>query len=257
MGLRIAIDAGNSNTTIALFGGDEIGPVYRIPTEEVLRSSDPDRLIRRSVKGRSGPDRPVDGAVLSSVIPDLVPPLSAALAKITGADPVVVGPSLDLGIEIGYERPEELGPDRIADAVAGYAEVEGAVVVVDLGTATTFNAVTAEGLFLGGAIAPGLVTGAEAIARRGARLFDTDLSFPDEAIGRSTEEALRSGSLWGAVALVDGMVERFRNELGGCVVLATGGLAGIVAPRAERIDRWDPLLTLKGLTRIYERNRPV
>ncbi|MFH1679366.1 MAG: type III pantothenate kinase, partial [Candidatus Eisenbacteria bacterium] len=145
--------------------------------------------------------------------------------------------------------------DRIADAVAGFAEARGAVVVVDLGTATTFNAVNSDGVFLGGAIAPGVRMGADALAGRAARLHRAELAFTERAIGRSTDESIRSGVLWGAASMIDGMVARIRDELGGGMVIATGGLSSLVAPRSRSIDRVDPLLSLKGLRLLYERNR--
>ena len=196
------------------------------------------------------------GSVFSSVVPALVPVATELLARLAGGAPLVVGPEIDLGIRLAYERPADLGPDRIADAVAGWAAAKGgAVLVVDFGTATTFNAVTAEGVFLGGAIAAGLLTAAEAVARRGARLFEPDLRFPARVIGRSTEECLRSGALWGAAALVDGMIEKMKKEMGGACTIATGGLATFVAPRCAAVDLVDEDLTLKGLMLLYERNR--
>jgi type III pantothenate kinase len=258
--MRIAIDMGNTETAVALFDRERIAGVRRIKTARFLAGERPAGLLEDALAGLRSEDpvtrdAAIEGSVVASVVPEAAPALLAALSGFHHGEPLVVGPSIDLGIRIGYERPEELGPDRIADAVAGFAKAGGAVIVIDLGTATTFNAVTADGTFLGGAIAPGVRTGAEALGRAASRLFTPDLRLPERSIGRSTDEALRSGILWGAVEMVDGMADRMRKEMGGAAVLATGGLAPLVAPRSRVIESSDELLTLKGLKLLYERNR--
>jgi type III pantothenate kinase len=271
MQVRIAIDMGNSETAIALFNEEGILGVKRVKTDrfgkpsatpdllaDALRSLREETLAGGSERGgREAGPAPVayEGSVVATVVPAHLEMLTTALSGLHRGEPLVVGPSIDLGIRIGYERPADLGPDRIADAAAGHAEVGGAVIVVDLGTATTFNAVTADGIFLGGAIAPGIGTGADALARAASRLFRPSLTFPERVIGRTTEESLRSGILHGAVTMIDGMADLLRAEMGGAVVIATGGFAPLVAPQSRTIDRSDELLTLKGLKLLYERNR--
>lgn len=261
--MRIAIDMGNSKTAVALFNEDGIVAVGRVPTERFGRPGDVSGLLADvlgelradGAGGAGGAAGEWEGSVVASVVPAPLEALVTALSRLHPGEPLVVGPSVDLGIRIGYERPEELGPDRIADAVAGHAAAGGAAIVVDLGTATTFNAVTAEGVFLGGAIAPGIGTAADALARSAARLFRPSFDFPARAIGRSTDESLRSGILWGAAAMIDGMIGRMREELGGAVAIATGGHSSLVGPHLRSIDWVDELLTLRGLMLLDERNR--
>lgn len=249
--MHIAVDAGNSTVVMVLVDGRRIAHRVSLPTESLVGDAGGIAPLLGD-EGFAG----ARGAVISCVVPALLPPLEGALAGAAGGEVVVVGPRLDLGVTLGYARPDELGPDRIADAVAGHAVSGGrAVVVVDFGTATTFNAVTAEGVFLGGAIAAGVITAARAVARRGVRLFDTEAVFPERIIGRNTDECLRSGSLWGAAAMVDGMVEKMLGEMGGGTAIATGGVAPLVAPRCRTLQRWDSDLTLSGLTLLFERNR--
>lgn len=253
--MYIALDMGNTRTVIGLFDERAVRSIGRIPTKEVKdagRAAETIELILEEA-GYGGDE--VDGSIVSSVVPERLSLLVDAMRVIHTMEPLVAGPDLELGLRIGYSRPEELGSDRIADAVAGYEEARGAVIVVDFGTATTFNAVTADGVFLGGAISPGVITAGSGLTERAARLFDTGLEFPESAIGRSTDEGIRSGLLWGAVSLVDGMVDRIRNEMGGAHVIGTGGLAQAIVPRSRTIRQWDADLTLKGLKLLYERNR--
>jgi type III pantothenate kinase len=171
-----------------------------------------------------------------------------------GVEPVVVGPGIDLGITIDYRDPSEVGPDRLANAVAVHELVRGPAIVVDFGTATTFDVVTADGRYMGGAIAPGLLTSAETLFRKAALLHRVALVAPASAIGKSTEESLRSGILFGTAGQVDALVTRIVEEWGESPkVVATGGLASTVAPLSRTIDLVDPDLTLKGLAIIYER----
>lgn len=248
----LAVDAGNSTIVVGAFRkNEEVRRLGRLPTDAIAR--DPERTRARLLTMVPGE---VEGAVLSTVVPGVRAPLSDALAAIAGEEPLLVGPEIDLGIRLGYERPSMIGPDRIAGAVAGRAAAKGGgVIVVDFGTATTFSAVSEEGVFLGGAIAAGVLTAAGALAQRAARLFEPDLEFPERVIGDSTESSLRSGSLWGAVALTDGMIERIRAEMGGAFTVATGGLGTRIGPRCRSVDLVDEDLTLKGLKLLYERNR--
>ena len=253
--MRIAVDMGNSATKVALFDSEDLVELGRFPTE--LLTSVEELTARIGALIREGDREKIDGAVFTTVVPATRDVLAEGLRRLSGEKPLAITPSLDLGIRIGYGDPSELGADRIASVAAAYAEEGGPLVVVDLGTATTFNAVTGDGLFVGGAIAPGVLTGARAMARRTARLFETKLLFPSSVIARSTEDGIRSGVLWGAVAFVDGMVERMFEELRGGRAIATGGLGSLVCPECRTIERYDPLLTLRGLRLLYQRNRPT
>jgi type III pantothenate kinase len=187
-----------------------------------------------------------------------VPALTSALVDMAGSlldvAPVVVGPELDLGITIDYFDPKEVGPDRLANAVAVHEAVEGPAIVVDFGTATTFDAVTADGHYLGGAIAPGVMTSAENLFRRGALLHRVALDPPPNVMGKSTDEAMRSGIVFGAVGQVDEIVGRIIEEWGEKpTVVATGGLAGTIAAYSKTIATVEPDLTLNGLAAIHRR----
>lgn len=254
--MHLAVDMGNSEAKIALFDDDSLRRIAAISTDRFRDAESAERALRGALSQAGVAAESLLGSAAAVVVPERAAPLREALAAIhVGRDPLFVDRTIRMNIRLGYERPEELGADRIADAAAGYDRVGGAVVVVDLGTATTFNAVDARGVFLGGAIAAGVRTAVERLARRAARLFEAELRFPERAIGRSTEEALRSGALYGAAAMVDGMVERILEELGGGAAVGTGGFAAMICPRTRLVREWDEDLTLKGLRLLSRLNR--
>ena len=200
----------------------------------------------------------VDGVAISSSVPSVTGELRQMAGRWYGDVPcVVLGPGTKSGMPILYDNPKEVGADRVANAVGAYDLYGGPCVVVDLGTATTFDAISASGEYLGGAIAPGVAISMEALFRHAAALRRVELVAPRAAIGRSTAESIRSGALFGFGAQVDGMCRRFAGELGPATVVATGGLSGLIAPHAEMIDHVEPWLTLHGLRVVYERNVKV
>ena len=200
--------------------------------------------------------RDVDAVVLSSVVPQLTPEYERLAERYLDGPLTVVGPGMKTGMAIRIERPQELGTDRLVNAVAAYDKVGGACVVADFGTTINFDAVSAEGELLGAAIAPGVDISLEALHQRTAKLPKVDLKPPEAAIGRDTVSAVRSGVVYGFAGSVDGIVGRIREELGDeATAIATGGLAGAIAPFCEEIDEVDDLLTLTGLRLIWERNR--
>jgi type III pantothenate kinase len=193
------------------------------------------------------------GAVLCSVVPALTLPWAAALAARCGEAPVEVSPATAKGLKVRYRDPSAVGADRIANAVAARTLYGVPAIVVDLGTATTFDCISRQGAYLGGAIAPGVATSADELFRRAARLPRVELRRPARALGRTTEESLQAGVLWGAAGQVDALVRRLALEMQGTpVVIATGGLAATVAPECETINRVDETLTLKGMRLIWE-----
>lgn len=254
--MLLAIDIGNTNIVIGLFEGRELRFRWRLGSDP-QRTADEFGILVRELCGQSGvePGR-VSGVILCSVVPAMTEAFQAMAREMFHVDPVVVGPDLDLGITIDYRDPSEVGPDRLANAVAVREIVRGPAIVVDFGTATTFDVVSADGRYLGGAIAPGLLTSAETLFRKAALLHRVALVAPASAVGRSTEESLRSGILFGAAGQVDALVTRIAEEWGEKpTVVATGGLAPTVAPLSRAIDLVDLDLTLKGLAIIHERTR--
>jgi type III pantothenate kinase len=198
----------------------------------------------------------VDAAILACVVPSLTEPMVRLVRNAFGRDTMVVGPGLRTGMAILIENPREVGADRIADAVAGYEKTKGGVVVVDFGTSTNFDVVTPKGEYLGGVLAPGLQISADALFARAAKLPRVEIVKPPRVVGRNTVHAMQSGIVYGYVALVDGLVDRILAELGyPCAVIATGGLASLIAPLSKTINEVDDKLTLVGLRILYERNR--
>jgi type III pantothenate kinase len=194
--------------------------------------------------------------VASSGVPQLAEALRQTARAHFGHEALVIGPGVATGLELRVDNPGEVGSDRVANCVAALELRPGPLVVVDFGTAITFDAVSADGAFLGGAIAPGLEVAVNALGERAARLFRIELRAPDRAIGRNTAENMQSGAIFGYAGLVDGLVGRFTAELGEQTgVIATGGLAGLVAPHCATIERVEPWLTLEGLRVIWERNQ--
>src|SRR5688500_7960071 len=198
----------------------------------------------------------LEGACLASVVPAATPSYQQLLGDGLGLRTVVVGVGIDLGVEVQVTNPSEAGADRIANALAARERHGRPAIVVDFGTTTNFDVVSAEGSYIGGALAPGVTASMEALAGRAAKLFRVPLVKPPAAIGRDTMTAMQSGAVFGYVGLVEGLVDRIRRELGGsAATVATGGLSRLIAPEPDRIDRVDPDLTLHGIRLIWERNR--
>lgn len=251
----LAVDIGNTQTVLGLISDHGIDGRWRISTDADLTADE----IRVKIGALLGLDGRAWGDVTGVVVASVVPALTAAYEELaeraTGIRPLVVGPGIKTGLPIAYENPHEVGADRIVNAVAAIADHGAPVIVVDFGTATTFDVVDAGGAYLGGAIAAGIETSAEALFKRAARLSAVDLEPPSRAIGRTTRESVQAGLLLGEAAMVDGLVRRMWGELGGeCPVVATGGLAGRMAPLCETIEVVDMDLTLKGLALIWRRN---
>jgi type III pantothenate kinase len=252
----LAIDVGNTQTVVGLYDGELLADHWRIAS---VRSQTPDELAVElhgllAVRGRSFAD--LTATVASSGVPQLAEALRETARSHFGHEALIVGPGVHTGLELRVDNPHEVGSDRVANSVAALALQPGPLVVVDFGTAITFDAVSADGAFLGGAIAPGLEVAVNALGERAARLFRIELRAPRRAIGRNTAENMQSGAIFGYAGLVDGLVRRFKLELGGeAGVIATGGLAGVVAPHCEMVDRVEPWLTLDGLRLIWERNQ--
>jgi type III pantothenate kinase len=253
--MLLAIDVGNTQTVVGLYDGERLAEHWRTAS---VRSQTADELAVElqgllAVRDRGFAD--VTATVASSGVPQLAEALRQTAREHFGHEALMVGPGVRTGLELRVDNPHEVGADRVANSVAALSIQSGPLVVVDFGTAINFDAVSADGAFIGGAIAPGLEVAVSALGERAARLFTVELRAPEHAIGRNTAENMQSGAIYGYAGLVDGLVRRFAAELGGEVaVIATGGLAAVVAPHCETIDRVEPWLTLEGLRLIWERN---
>lgn len=254
--MLLCIDVGNTNITLGLYDKDTLGPRWRIATSN---QSMPDEYGLKFVGMFSNAGISVDdleGICLASVVPPLTGTIVEACRKYLQKDPLVIDAGVKTGVRVLYEEPKAVGADRIVDAAAVQHLYGGPACVVDFGTGTTFDAITAKGEYLGGAIAPGIGIAAEALFARGAKLMRVDLQRPPSAVGRNTTHALQSGLLFGYVGLVEGLVARFRKELGPDMkVIATGGLAEIVAKETDVLEIIAPWLTLDGLRIIWGLNR--
>ncbi len=252
--MLLALDIGNTTTSVGLFRGSRLVLSSRFPSRLDLGSDECAGMLVSFSQKKLSNASPIERAIICSVVPRLTTVYTNAIETKFGVTPMLVSATLPVGLKIGYRRPEQLGADRLANAVAGFYLYGGPIVVVDLGTATKFEVVTKKGEYKGGAIGPGVETASLDLVRKTALLPKVVLKKPKAAIGRSTEEALQAGILLGAAGGIDRLVSDIEKELGTKVkVIATGGLAKIVAGLSKRIQKVDPELTLKGLSIIAER----
>lgn len=253
--MLLTIDIGNTNITFGLYEGTSLNASWRIRTIHDKTADEYGILMEQLFHHRGYRPDQVTGAAMASVVPPLTPVFVQACRQYVGQTPLVVDAGVRTGVRIRYDNPREVGADRVVDAAAVRALYRLPACVVDFGTATTFDAVSAEGDYLGGAIAPGIGIAAQALFERTAKLPRVELTRPPSVIGHNTTHSMQSGILFGYVGLVEGMVARFKAELGPeTCVIATGGLAEIIARETDVIEIVDPWLTLHGLRVIYEMN---
>ncbi len=239
--MLLAIDVGNTNITMGAFNGDALAATWRMSTESRWQPDECSVVLRSMMTMKHVSPEDVDAVVMCSVVPPLTPVFEEACVNTFGAAPLVVGAGTRTGVRILYEPPRDVGADRVVDAAAAYRLYGGPLVVVDFGTATVFDAVTKEGDYLGGALFPGMQIASEALVQRTSQLRRVELTAPKSVIGRNTVAALQSGLVYGHVALVEGMIARFRSELGeDARAVATGGLADLVASADGRVSRRQP-----------------
>ena len=253
--MLLVVDVGNTQTHFGTYRGEELVEHWRFAT---VRESTADELgaaLRSLLELRGVTLGDLTASIVSSTVPQLGPEWTAMASRYLSHEMVVVGPGIRTGMPIRYDNPREIGADRLVNAVAAYEKVRGPVVVVDFGTAITYDPVSADGEYLGGIITPGVEISMEALTSRAAALPRIDIGPPRSLIGKSTVDAIRSGIVYGFAGQVDAIVRRLRSEMGeDTETIATGGLASHIVPFTETIDEVDDLLTLTGLRLLYERN---
>ena len=250
--MLLAVDVGNTQTVLGLYEGETLTDHWRIATDRSRTGDELGVLLGGFLELET-----VDGICLSSTVPALVREWEMLAERWAHTEILVLGPGVKTGVPIRYDDPREVGPDRIANSVAARAVYGAPAIVVDFGTSTNFDVVSADGEYLGGVLAPGIETSMDALFARAARLVKIDYVEPPSVIGKTTVAGLQSGVVYGFASQVDGIITAIRGELGApnAVVVATGGLAQLIAPHSTTIAHLDPFLTLDGLRRIWELNR--
>ena len=254
--MLLVIDIGNSNNVLGLFSGERLLTHWRIRTEANRTVDEYWILIKEFILINKVKAENIDEIIIACVVPNLAPVLMEMGEKYFSCKPLMVGPGIKTGISIRYNNPSEVGADRIANAVAGFSKYKGPLIIVDFGTATTFDAVSAKGVYLGGAIFPGVQISMEALFKNTAKLPRVDLATPIRVIGKSTVESIQSGAIHGVTGMVLYIVERMQNELDEkAKVIATGGVSNSIVKSIGIFDDVDQLLTLNGLLQLNKLNR--
>ncbi len=255
--MLLGIDVGNSNVVLGVFDGVRLRASWRIHTRTAATADEYGVLIAGMFAGAGLEPALIDGVALASVVPPLTPSFAELARRMFRCRPLVVDAGVKTGVKVRYDSPRDVGADRICNAAAACRYYGAPACIIDFGTGTTFDAINAAGEYVGGAIAPGLEIALQALAGHTARLPRVELRPPPAAIGRNTVHAMQSGLVFGYVALVEGMVARFRAELGPDLrVIGTGGLAEVIAAETDAVQQVDPWITLKGLRIVYQLNQP-
>ena len=255
--MLLVIDIGNTNITLGVFRGEELLGTFRMMTKQPRTSDEYGVMLRELVERQGILGTDIDAAIVASVVPDIMHSFGSAMIKYFGIRPMVVSAGIKTGIRIVTENPKQVGADRIVDAVAAYTIHGGPVIVIDYGTATTYDVVGPDGTFEAAVIAPGIRTSAQAMWGQAAMLPAVEIRKPDSILGRETIASMQAGIVFGQIGQTEYIVEKIRRESGymNAKVIASGGLGKIIAGETEIIYVYDPQLTLKGLRIIYERNK--
>lgn len=254
--MLLAIDIGNTNISIGVIDDDKTAFKARIATDRIKTSDQYGVEIKNILSLFGVETQDIDDCIISSVVPPVFNSVRTGIVKVTGRQPMVVGPGIRTGLNIQMDHPAQVGSDRIVIAVAALAEYEAPLILLDLGTATTIEAVDRGGIYLGGCIMPGVRISLDALSANAAQLPSIRLDRPKKVVGKNTEDSMRSGIMYGTAAMIDGMLERMEAELGWqATVLATGGMAQFIVPLCRRQITIEKDLLLKGLNVIYKKNR--
>lgn len=249
------LDVGNTNTVLGIYDGDDLKYHWRIETSRNKTEDEYGMVIKALFENESIHFNEIDGIIISSVVPPIMSALERMCQKYFNIKPLIVGPGIKTGLNIKYENPREVGADRIVNAVAGIHFYGSPLIIVDFGTATTYCYINEQNQYMGGAIAPGINISTEALFSRAAKLPRIEIAKPNNVIGKNTVHAMQAGILYGYVGQVEGIVSRIKAQAKkNPKVIATGGLAKLIATESNVIDLVDPFLTLKGLQLIYEKN---
>lgn len=255
--MLLVFDIGNTNMVLGVYKDKELICNFRIGTDKSKTSDEYGVIIRQLFDYEGISLKNIEDVIISSVVPEVMHSLENFSFKYCAKEPIIVGPGVKTGINIKYENPQQVGADRIVNAVAGYEKYGGPLILIDFGTATTFCAVSQKGEYLGGAISPGIKISSEALFQRASKLHKVEIAKPKGAIGKNTTWAMQSGIVFGYAGLVDNIVAMMKEELGSddLNVVATGGLAPLICAETKTVKIVDKFLTLEGLRIIYERNR--
>ncbi len=254
----LAIDIGNTHIEIGVFNNDTFIDSWRIATGVHRTEDEAMAYIDHFLSLKSMTPDDVSGLVIASVVPNVTQIFCRLSAKYFSKKPLIINCGLALGLRIDYQPPSSVGADRLCNAVAAFEKYGGPCIIVDVGTATTFDVISAEGVYLGGIIAPGLETAGYSLYQRASKLPTISYEFPDTVIGKTTEQSMQSGIMWGTISFIDGLIDRVTKELMiKPVVIATGGQSNILAPNSRFIKHVEPHLVLEGMIKIYRRNQLV
>lgn len=255
--MLLAIDVGNTNFTCGIFDGENLVTTFRITTKEKRTSDEYGLLFTGLVESRGIKREQITDVIIASVVPDVMHSLTNSIRKYFACRPVIVGTGTKTGLRIATANPKEIGADRVVDAVAGYEIYGGPVLVIDFGTATTYDLVTAEGEFAAGVTSPGIAISANALWNEAAKLPEIEIKKPDSILAKETVSSMQAGLVYGTIGQTEYIVKRMIAESGlsGVKVVATGGLGRIIAEETDCILAYDPMLTMKGLYLIYRRNK--